>query len=89
MTDTPILFALDICSFHNKGIGKNRSMKSTMMLQNPNIVSTLGAEILHTVVGSIRTWKLKAPANGLQEKQTKRTVTRAQTVMKAPIAHEV
>ena len=70
-------------------MGKNRSMKSTMMLQNPNIFSALGADILHTVVGSIRTLKLKAPANGLQEKQTKRTVTRAQTVMKAAIAHDV
>ena len=54
-TETPIFFALFICSVQSSGIGMTRSIKSTKMLQKPNTVSALGAEIGHTVVGSTRT----------------------------------
>ena len=54
-TETPIFFALSICSVQSSGIGMTRSIKSTKMLQKPNTISTLGAEIGHTVVGSMRT----------------------------------
>ena len=54
-TETPIFFALFICRVQSSGIGMIRSMKSTKMLQKPNTISTLGADIGHTVVGSMRT----------------------------------
>ena len=84
--ETPIFFVVVICNVQSKGMGKNKSMKSTKMLQNPKMLSTSAAFILHTVVGSKRVLKSKAPINGLQEKQTKSTVASAQTVMMAPIA---
>ena len=88
MMETPIFFVLVICSVQSIGIGMNRRMKSTTMLQNPNMFVVSGAKILHTVVGSIRRLKLKAAPIGLQEKMTRRIVMSPQTVMMIPTAQD-
>lgn len=87
--ETPIFFALVICSVQSNGMGMSSSTKSTKMLQKPKMFSTtydLGA---HTVVGATSSLKLNVAANGLQAKHTRSTVTVAHTAMRAPTAQAV
>ena len=87
-SETPIFFALVICSVQSNGIGMIKRMTSTMMLQKPNMFSTSGAFILHTVVGAICPDKLNIAPIGLQAKMTRRNATSAQTAAMAPIAQD-
>lgn len=86
MTDTPSFFAAVICNVQSRGIGMINSMKSTKMLQIPKMIITLGALIVHTVVGRIRMLNLKAADTGLQEKMIRRTLMEAQRVAMVPTA---